>query len=275
MQHLKRFGRVATGTLTSLTRNRSLIWQMAAREVAAKYRGSFLGALWTVLTPLLMLGVYTLVFGVIFKSRWSGGTGGTAEFATLMFAGLVIFTFFAEVINRAPRLILDNPNYVKKVVFPLDALPWVAVVSALFNAATGMGVLLVFIILVKGMIPWTIVLFPVLLLPLVLFSVGIAWFLASLGVFLRDVSQVVGIFVSLLMFLSPIFYSSKALPNDLRFLTQLNPLVFYIENTRNLLIWGQVDGLKDYPEYLLLSLIVAIVGLGWFRRTRHAFADVM
>ncbi len=275
MQKLKRFGRPLTGIVTSLTRNRNLIRQMAVREIVAKYKGSLLGALWTVLTPILMLSVYTLVFSVIFKSRWVGGSGSKTEFATLMFAGLIVFNFFAEVINRAPRLILDNPNYVKKVVFPLEALTWVSLVSALFGAGISLCVLLVFQIALNGMLPWTFLLFPILLVPLVLLAAGLTWFLASLGVFLRDVSQAVGILVSVLMFLSPVFYPSEALPPKLRVLAQLNPLAFYIENTRDLLIWGRLDGLHLYPYHLAVSLIVAVAGLIWFRRTRHAFADVM
>lgn len=266
---------VLAGIATSLLRNRHLIRQMAVREIVAKYKGSFLGALWTVLTPILMLSVYTLVFSVIFKSRWAGGTGSKTEFATLMFAGLIVFNFFAEVVNRAPRLILDNPNYVKKVVFPLESLTWVCLATALFNAAISLCVLLVFSVFLNGTLPWTIVLFPVLLMPLVLFAAGITWFLSSLGVFLRDVSQAVGILVSVLMFLSPVFYPSEALPPKIRLLAQLNPLAFYIENTRDLLIWGRLDAMSAYPYHLVVSVIVAVAGLYWFRRTRHAFADVM
>lgn len=275
MRGTKRVDGPVTGIVTSLSRNRNLIRQMAIREIVAKYKGSFLGALWTVLTPILMLSVYTLVFSVIFKSRWAGGTGSKTEFATLMFAGLIVFNFFAEAINRAPRLILDNPNYVKKVVFPLEALTWVSLVSALFGAGISLCVLLVFRIMLNGMLPWTALLFPLLLLPLILLVAGLTWFLASLGVFLRDVSQAVGILVSVLMFLSPVFYPSDALPPELRLLVHLNPLAFYIENTRDLLIWGRLDGLHLYPYHLGVSLLVAVAGLGWFRRTRHAFADVM
>jgi len=131
MQYLKSMMHLLAGTVTSFGKTRSLVWQMASREVSSKYRGSFLGAMWTVLTPLLMLAVYTLVFGVIFKTRWAGGSGSKVEFATLMFSGMVVFNLFSEVVNRAPRLILDNTNFVKKVVFPLEALPWVALISAL------------------------------------------------------------------------------------------------------------------------------------------------
>lgn len=271
----KRREGVLTGVVTSLVRNRNLVKQMAVREIVTKYKGSFLGAFWAVLTPVLMLSVYTFVFSVIFQSRWAGGTGSKTEFATLMFAGLIVFNFFAEAVNRAPRLILDNPNYVKKVVFPLESLTWVCLTTALFNAAISLCVLLVFSVFLNGTLQWTIVLFPVLLIPLVMFVAGITWFLSSLGVFLRDVSQAVGILVSVLMFLSPVFYPSEALPPKIRLIAQLNPLAFYIENTRDLLIWGRLDAFSAYPYHLIVGITVAVAGLYWFRRTRHAFADVM
>ncbi len=271
----KRREGVLTGIIISLVRNRNLVKQMVVREIVIKYKGSFLGAFWTVLTPVLMLLVYTFVFSVIFKSRWVGGTGSKTEFATLMFAGLIVFNFFAEAVNRAPRLILDNPNYVKKVVFPLESLTWVCLTTALFNAAINLCVLLVFSVFLSGTLHWTIVLFPVLLTPLVLFVAGITWFLSSLGVFLRDVSQAVGILVSILMFLSPVFYPSEALPPKIHLIAQLNPLAFYIENTRNILIWGRLDAFSAYPYHFIVSIVVAVMGLYWFRRTRHAFADVM
>lgn len=266
---------ILTSVFTSLVRNRNLVKQMAVREIATKYKGSIFGAFWAILNPVLMLTVYTFFFSVIFQSRWPGGTGSKTEFATLMFAGLIVFNFFAEAVNRAPRLILDNPNYVKKVVFPLESLTWVCLTTAMFNAAISLCVLLVFSVFLNGTLQWTIVLFPVLLIPLVMFVAGITWFLSSLGVFLRDVSQVVGILVSALIFLSPVFYSSEVLPPKIRSILQLNPLVFYIENTRDLLIWGRLDAFAAYPYHLIVSIAVAMAGLYWFRRTRHAFADVM
>lgn len=275
MFYVTKITRLFAGVLTSFARNRRLIRQMAWREIVAKYKGSVLGSLWTIITPVLMLAVYTLVFSVIFKSRWTGGTGSKPEFATLIFAGLIVFNFFAEVLNRAPRLVLDNPNYVKKVVFPLESLTWVALSVALFNAFVSLCVLLVFLIALNGNLPWTAMLLPFLLAPLILFAAGITWFLASVGVFLRDVAQAVGIFTSILMFLSPIFYSSEALPEKIKVLAQLNPLAFYIENTRNLLVWGRLDGMYLYPYHLGVGIMVAVLGLAWFRRTRHAFADVM
>lgn len=270
-----RIPRGIAGVCTSFSRNRSLIGQLAWREIAAKYQGSFLGAMWAVLIPVLMLSVYTLVFSVIFKSRWVGGTGSKTEFATLMFAGLIVFNFFAESINRAPRLILDNPNYVKKVVFPLESLTWVALGVALFNLVVSLAVLLLFRLILAGSLPWTLALFPLLLLPLILFTAGVTWFLASLGVYFRDISQAIGVFTSMLMFLSPVFYPSDALPQGMRALAALNPLVFYIDRTRDLLIWGRITGIHLYVYHLAVSIIVATLGFAWFRRTRHTFADIM
>ncbi len=263
------------GFANSFTQNSQLITQMAVREIRAKYQGSALGMLWNVATPILMLSVYTLVFSVVFKSRWSGGTENKTEFAMLIFSGLIMFNFFAEIINRAPRLILDNPNYVKKVVFPLEALAWVTVLVALFNALISYAVLLVFRLVSSGELSWTALMFPVLLIPLSLLTAGISWLLSSLGVFLRDIAQLVGILTSVLMFLSPIFYPVDALPQQLKFMAAFNPLTFYLEAARDFLIWGRWESISAALGPCLASISVAILGNLWFTRTRHAFADVM
>jgi lipopolysaccharide transport system permease protein len=260
---------------TCLIQNSQLISQMAAREIRAKYQGSILGVLWNVATPILMLSVYTLVFSVVFKSRWAGETSNKSEFAMLIFSGLIIFNFFAEIINRAPKLILDNPNYVKKVVFPLEALAWVTVLVALFNALISYVVLVLFRFASSGELSWTALIFPALLIPLSLLAVGISWLLSSLGVFLRDIAQLVGILTSVLMFLSPIFYPVDALPQQLKFMAAFNPLTFYLEAARDFLVWGRWETISAAPWPCLVSLSIAILGHLWFARTRHAFADVM
>lgn len=257
--------------------HRSLTWRLARRELAARYRGSMLGVMWAVLTPVLMLAVYTFVFRTVFKARWSaeGPGAGDGEFALLLFAGLILFNVFAESINRAPGLLLENVSYIKKVVFPLEILPMVTLVGALCNAGIGFIVLALFYGPVFGTPPWTALLLPLSLLPLALLTLGLTWFLAASGIFLRDIRQFIGVAVTMLMFLSPIFYPASALPEGLRTLLLLNPLTVILEQARDLLFWGRTP---DWGLWLLSlggSGAVAWLGYAWFAKTRKGFADVV
>lgn len=261
--------------LGSLWRNRGLILALAEREVVGRYQGSVLGILWSFFNPLFMLAVYTVVFSVVFKARWSAGGESRAEFALILFAGILVFNLFAECVNRAPTLILTNANYVKKVIFPLEILPWVIFGAALFHAIVGLIVWFVFSLFVLGAPHALALLFPLLLVPLTLLILGISWLLASLGVFLRDVSQVVGVLTTALMFLTPIFYPVAAIPESFRGLIYLNPLAFLVEQTQRLLVFG---GGIDWVGYTLLTALAALVawlGFAWFQKTRKGFADVL
>ena len=216
--------------IESLWRNRHLIVQMTRREVVGRYKGSALGLAWSFLTPILMLAVYTFVFSVVFKARWgTDGDESKTQFALVLFVGMIVHGLFAEVLNRAPGLILSNVNYVKKVVFPLDVLPVIAMGAALFHASISLAVLLIAFALFNGYLHWTIIFVPVVLLPLVILTLGVAWIFASLGVFLRDVGQTVGIITTMMLFLAPIFYPVAALPEEVRPLIMANPLTFIIE----------------------------------------------
>ncbi len=262
--------------LRSLARNRQLIWQMSKREVVSRYRGSVMGLLWSFFHPVFMLTIYTFVFSVVFQAKWGQGhSESKTEFAIILFAGLIIFNFFTEVINRAPELILSNANYVKKVVFPLEVLPVVAAGSALFHTLVSVLVLLCFEGIVNQSVPLTAVFLPLVLLPLLIQVLGCAWFLASLGVFLRDVGQTVGILTTALLFLSPIFFPPTALPEALRPYLFLNPLTFIIEQARGVLIWGSLPDWPGMAVYTLVSLMVAWAGYFWFQKTRKGFADVL
>lgn len=260
----------------SLWHNRSLIWQMTRREVVGRYRGSLMGLAWSFFNPLLMLVIYTFVFSVVFKARWGvGGEESRADFAIILFVGMIVHGLFAECINRAPGLILSNVNYVKKVVFPLEILPWVALGSALFNSLVSTVVLLLAQLIINQSLPWTSVFFPLVLLPLVFAGMGFAWFLAALGVFVRDIGQVTGIFTTVLMFMSPVFYPMSALPKEYQVWLQLNPLTLIIEESRKILILGS---LPDWPSIgitLLAGLAIASAGFWWFQKTRKGFADVL
>ena len=259
----------------SLWRNRSLIKALVQREVIGRYRGSVMGILWSFLNPVFMLAVYTFVFSVVFKARWSGGSESKTEFALILFAGLIVFNLFAECFNRAPGLILANVNYVKKVVFPLEILPWVALGSALFHAMISLGVWFIAYLILFGVPHITVLLLPLVILPLLLLIMGLTWGLASLGVYLRDVSQFIGILTTVLMFLSPIFYPASALPEKYRHLLLLNPLTPAIEQAREVLFWGKVPDMTILSVYLLGAALVAWLGFAWFQKTRKGFADVL
>jgi len=248
---------------------------MIKREVVGRYRGSMLGIVWSFFNPLFMLTVYTFVFSVVFQARWGAGTGDKTEFALILFAGLLVHTLFAECINRAPGLILANVNYVKKVVFPLEILPVVALGAALFHAAISIVVLLLFFMLTQLHLNWTALFIPLVLLPLLIFALGILWFLAATGVFLRDVGQTTGLIATSMMFLSPVFYPATALPEAYRIFLYLNPLTFIIEQSRDVLIWSKPPDWTGLGIYLAASLIVAWMGYFWFQKTRKGFADVL
>lgn len=260
----------------SLWYNQQLILKMASREIVGRYKGSIMGLAWSFFNPVLMLLVYTFVFSVIFKSRW-GETGGTSktQFATVLFVGMIVYGFFSEVLNRAPSLIISNSNYVKKVVFPLEILPVIAMLAALFHSLISVLVLLAVFLLFNGYICWTLIFIPLVLMPLIILTLGFAWMLASLGVFMRDVGQTISIIVTITMFLSPVFYPISAVPEEFRTFIMLNPLTFIIEQAREVLVFGHLPNYIGLFNYSLVATIVAWVGYVLFQRTRKGFADVI
>lgn len=260
----------------SLWRNRQLIVQMTKREVVGRYKGSVMGLLWSFLNPVFMLVVYTFVFSVVFKARWGVGEDETkSQFAIVLFVGMIVHGLFAEVLNRAPSLILGNVNYVKKVVFPLDILPVISMGAAVFHSLISLLVLLVAFALFNGYLHWTAIFIPLVLLPLVILTLGLAWILASLGVFLRDVGQTIGIVMMVMLFCSPVFYPITALPEKYRPWLMANPLTFIIEQARAVLIFGQMPDWVGLAIYCLASLSIAWVGYAWFQKTRKGFANVL
>jgi len=262
--------------LSSIWGNWQLIIQMTQREVIGRYKGSVMGLLWSFLNPLFMLTVYTFVFSVVFKARWGGGENETrAQFAVILFAGIIVHSLFAEVLNRAPGLILGNVNYVKKVVFPLEILPVISLGAALFHCLISVLVLLAAQLLLSHEITWTVVLLPVVLMPLAILTLGLAWLLASLGVYLRDVGQTIGIITTVMLFLSPVFFPVTALPEHLRPMMMLNPLTFIIEQSREVLIWGHLPNWHGLALYTMAAIASAWLGYAWFQMTRRGFADVL
>lgn len=261
--------------VTSLYRNRELVVALIKREVSSRYRGSALGLIWSFVHPVCMLVIYTFVFSVVFKARWNAGSDSKTEFALVLFAGLIVFNLFSECINRAPVIILANTNYVKKVIFPLEILPWVALGTALFQALMSLAVWLLFYLIFYGVPHATLFLLPLILLPIVFMTMGFSWILASLGVYLRDVGQLVGIITTVLMFLSPIFYPVSSLPVNYQHFLLLNPLTPAIEGVRDVLFWGNLPNMGMYSIYLLLSVAFSWMGFVWFQKSRKGFADVL
>jgi lipopolysaccharide transport system permease protein len=249
---------------------------MTKREVIGRYRGSIMGLLWSFFNPILMLIVYTFVFSVVFKIRWGvEESSSKTEFAIILFAGLITFNLFSECVNRAPRLILGNVNYVKKVVFPLEIMPWIMMGAAVFHALISMAVLLVFFLVVHHFVHWTVLLLPLVWLPFLLFTMGVCWFLAATGVFVRDIGQIVSIVTTATLFMSPIFYPITALPEGYRNWLYINPLTFILEQVRAVIIFGKPPNWPDLILYLAGSGIIAGLGFAWFQKTRTGFADVI
>jgi lipopolysaccharide transport system permease protein len=263
--------------LVGLFAQRSLIAQLIEREVLGRYRGSLLGLLWPFITPLLMLALYTFVFGGVFGGRrWAGGQETSiGEFAIILFAGLTLHGVLAEMLSQCPKLIRSNRNYVKKVVFPLEILPVVTLGGALFHALISFLMLLGVQLLLTGRLPLTFLLLPVVLAPFAILSLGVGLFLASLGVFLRDIDQILRPLTAALLFLSPIFYPLAVLPEPLRHLLYLNPLTFIVEQSRAVLIWGEMPDWFGLALYSMLAFVIAALGLWWFQKTRKGFADVL
>jgi lipopolysaccharide transport system permease protein len=256
-----------------LSRHRYLIVQLARRDVLSRYKGSILGLGWSVLFPLLILLSYTFVFRTVFKARWPGGGDSTMEFALQVFAGLVVFNLFSELMNRAPRLVLEQPNLVKRVVFPLEVLAWVAVAGSMFHAALGLAILLAAIALAgPGLTAWAL-LVPLVLVISVPSLLGLAWLLSALGVFIRDIGHAMGPAVTMLMFMSPVLYPAKALPDFLAVALWLNPLTIPIENLRLLLLAGKPPNWQELFFYTVAGLVFAHLAHKFFDRVKPAFAD--
>lgn len=261
---------------TSFWKNRQLIWQLTRREVIGRYRGSLLGLAWSFFNPLLMLFIYTFVFSVVFKARWGTGSDESrADFAIILFTGMIVFGLFAEIVNRAPALIISNVNYVKKVVFPLEVLSWVSLGTMIFHSLISLFVLLLAQLIINHSLPWTILFFPLVLLPLIFASLGVSWFLAALGVYVRDIGQLTTVFTTVLMFISAVFYPLSALPANYQTLLKLNPLVLIITESRNVLIYGIPPDWTSLGIALLAGFSMAMVGFWWFQKTRKGFADVL
>lgn len=241
-----------------------------------RYKGSALGVIWSVINPLILLAVYTFVFSVVFKSKWGISThSNKAEYALVIFSALVFYNVFSEVIIRSPGLILGNVNYVTKVVFPLPLLNVVALGNALVHSFVSLTVLLIGVAIFFHGLPLTVFYIPLIYIPLCLLSLGLSWFLSSLGVYLRDIGYIVNLIVQILFFMTPIFYSVTSLPKNFQLYMRLNPLTEIIDNARNVIIFGSSPNWTALGLVTLISMVIMLLGMRWFKTTRHGFVDVL
>lgn len=262
--------------LLILWRHRRLIGLLVKREIEAKYKGSLLGLLWMIAMPIAMLCIYTVVFGIIFESHWPDQTKqGITVTALYIYSGLILFTIFQDNIGRAPGLVLENISYVKKLVFPLEILPWVSIAGSLVPAAVSFLVFLALYLATFGIPPWTTLLLPVLVLPLVLIVAGLSWLLAALGVFFRDLRHVMGLVVLVVMFSAPLFFSMSAVPETMRPYFVINPMLIPLEASKNFLFHGTTAIPGNFWLYLAIAWAIAAFGRYAFARLRWGFADVV
>jgi len=262
--------------VTIVIKNRSLLWQLTRRNIISRYQGSILGLLWSLVQPLLLLAVYTFVFSVVFKMRWAVDNGDNkTAFAIIMFCGMTIFNIFCECVNGSCGLITGNPNYVKKVIFPLEILPLAYVLSTTILSMIWFFLLFLGALFFLNGCHWTMLWLPVTLIPLVMICAGLGLFLSSLTVYIRDISQLIGIFTQILFFMTPIFYPIQAVPAKYQWTLQLNPLTLVIDQTRAFFLYGKMPDWR----FCLISWVVAFVifqfGLIWFEKTKKGFADVI
>lgn len=254
--------------------NTRLIIRLIKHDIEGRYQGSILGIVWSLVLPVLMLMVYAVVIGKFLNARWPGANG-TGEFALILFPGLMIFALFSECLNRAPSLILGNKNYVKKVVFPLMGMIFIPIGTALFHLSLSFVAWILISFVIQGFVPWTIIFFPMVLLPILILTLGLSWFLGSLGVYVRDVAQIMSVVTQVLMYLSPVLYPLDNVPKAYVSILMLNPLTFIVDQARRVMNYGQIPDFAGLAIYTLVASVICVLGYWFFRITKHGFADVV
>lgn len=234
-----------------------------------------MGAGWLLLQPLMLLGIYTLVFSLLFETKWGQAVESRGEFGLFLFSGVLLYSIFSECVNEAPGLMLKHQPYIVQIRFPIEILPWVSLVSSFYLFFCGSLVLLFFHLLVVGLPPPGWFMLPVVLVPIALFTLGVTWFLSSVGVYFRDLSQLTVTFTTALLFLSPVFYPASRIPGSLRTLYDLNPFAILLEASKHLLFFGDAPDWSGLVVVGVASFAVAVMGHAWFVQTRRGFADVV
>lgn len=264
-----------TGMMSIFGKHRNLLWELVRRDVLGRYRGASFGVFWSLLSPFLMLTVYTVAFGYVLKARWPGASDNIGDFAMLLFIGLIVHGFFAECLTRSPSLIVSSPNLVKRIVFPLELMPVVVTISALFHACMNILVFLLINFVLRQQLPMGALLLPAVFLPLAIGVLGMSWLLSSLGVYLRDISQVAGVIATAMLFLSSAIVPVETLPEHFQIIFKLNPLTFIIDQARELLFWGRMPDWFGLSVYALGAALFTAFGYAVFQKTRRGFADVL
>ena len=272
---MKDFSSNPLSLLKSVTSHRELLMALTKRLVIGRYKGSVFGLFWSFANPIFMLAIYTFVFSFIFKGKWDVAMEAQGSFAMILFMGLIIFNFFSECLTTSASLILSNANYVKKVVFPLEILPWVNLGNAFFHFSVSLFTWLIGSLLVFQSISIYLLLIPVILLPFIILILGLSMLVSALGVFVRDIGQFVGLLVTAMMFLTPIFYPMSRVPEEYRMAILLNPLTIPVMEMRNVLIFDRLPDWQLLSIYSVVSVIVCSVCFILFQKMRRGFADVM
>ncbi|MDR6234277.1 ABC transporter permease [Pseudomonas oryzihabitans] len=256
-----------------LFRNTGLIFSLTRREIESRYKGSIFGVAWSLLTPIIMLSIYSFIFGYVFKNKW--GMSGSENYTLAMFTGLLVHGFLAECISKSTSIYVGNVSYVKKVFFPLESLCWVVVFSALFQLLMGSIVYAFFCILLGQHVSYSVLLIPVIIAPLVLLSYSLSLILSSLGVYIRDLNQLVSVLISIMLFMSPVFYPVTAIPAEYRSFIYISPLTFIIESLREVIIFDRIFSVEGYLIYVAVCLLTYFLSVFWFKKVSKGFADVL
>ncbi|WP_395517395.1 ABC transporter permease [Pseudorhizobium flavum] len=261
-------------SVANVVRYRNLLYQLIRRDISSRYQGTLIGIGWSLMLPLLTLGVYALVFGFILQPRWPN-VSDPAMFTVLLFSGLLVFNFFSECISRSASVIVSNPSYVKKVVFPVELLVIVPAGTGVFHMLLGISAWVILVMMLGGSVYWTLLLFPFVLLPLAVMCVGISYFTSAVGVYVRDIGQVIAVAVQLLMYLGPVIYPREVLPQSLQTLMVLNPITIPVEQFRKVMNYGEAPDIGALTAYFVAACVIAWAGRRFFDKTRHGFADVI
>lgn len=259
-----------------LYKNRDLFVQSLTREIVQKYRGSYLGILWNFILPLVMLTVYSFIFGVIFKARWDQQvTDSKAEFALILFVGITLYNVFSETVGASPTLIITNVNYVKKVIYPLEILSMTSIGNSLVQLLFNLVIILLGKAIIIRHFDFMILFFPLVLLPLLLLVLGISWILSGIGVFIRDMRQAATIIILIFGYITPVFYPISSVPESFRWVMYLNPMTAIVNNARRVLIYGEFPDWLSLLITFFISYLIMLIGLMFFRKVKSNFSDAI
>ncbi len=261
--------------MSTFIKNKDLISILLIREIAYKFKGSFLGILWMILTPIILIVIFTFIFGEVFDIKWMDIPESKEYFALILFSGLMVFNFFAESISKAPLLFVSNSSYIKKIIFPLEILPIVSVLSSSVQLIVSFVVWVAFYLIIVGTPNLNILLLPIIMLPFVFILFGLTFLFSTLGVFVRDTNNIINLITTLLLFLSPIFYPISVIPEQYQLYIYLNPVAYQIELTRDLMMWGNTPNLISFLIYFILAFMFYLLTLKFFSNNKDRFIDVM